>query len=95
MKNSFLILVLLFSLTTSAQDLYLHCGRLVDTENGTVLTEKTIVVSGTKIKSILNGYVESVFPEDLTFDLKSSTVMPGLIDLHVHMESQYFTSKRN
>ena len=93
MKNSFLILVLLFSLTTSAQDLYLHCGRLVDTENGTVLTEKTIVVSGTKIKSILNGYVESVFPEDLTFDLKSSTVMPGLIDLHVHMESQYNPKK--
>ena len=93
MKNSLLILLSMFSLMISAQDLYLHCGKLIDTENGTVLTQKTIVVSGTKIKSILDGYVESVSPEDSTIDLKTSAVMPGLIDLHVHMESQYNPKK--
>ena len=93
MKNYFLILLSLFSLNIYSQDLYLHCGKLIDTENGTVLTEKTIVVSGTKIKSILDGYVESARPEDLTIDLTTSTVMPGLIDLHVHMESQYNPKK--
>ncbi|MDC1266059.1 amidohydrolase family protein [Flavobacteriaceae bacterium] len=93
MKNCFLILMTVFSLSMSAQDLYLHCGKLVDTENGKILTQKTIVVSGTKIKSILNGYVDSTNPEDSSIDLKSSTVMPGLIDLHVHMESEYNPKK--
>ena len=93
MKNYFLILLSLFSLNIYSQDLYLHCGKLIDTENGTVLTQKTIVVSGTKIKSILDGYVESTRPEDSTIDLTTSTVMPGLIDLHVHMESQYNPKK--
>ena len=93
MKNCFLILLTVFSLSMSAQDLYLHCGKLVDTENGKILTQKTIVVSGTKIKSILNGYVDSTNPEDSSIDLKSTTVMPGLIDLHVHMESEYNPKK--
>lgn len=34
MKNSLLILLSMFSLMISAQDLYLHCGKLIDTENG-------------------------------------------------------------
>ena len=93
MKNCFLILLSLFSLSLPAQDIYLHCGKLVDTENGEILTQKTIVVSGNKITSILNGYIDSENPEDSIIDLKSNTVMPGLIDLHVHMESEYNPKK--
>ncbi|MGB0769873.1 MAG: amidohydrolase family protein [Flavobacteriaceae bacterium] len=72
-----------------AQDIYLHCGQLFDTEKGEVFTEKTIVVSGNKIKSIENGYITSDNPNDTVVDLKSKTVMPGLIDMHVHMENEY------
>ena len=72
-----------------AQDIYLHCGQLIDTEKGEVFTEKTIVVSGNKIKSIENGYITSDDPNDTVVDLKSKTVMPGLIDMHVHMENEY------
>lgn len=72
-----------------AQDIYLHCGQLIDTEKGEVFTEKTIVVSGDKIKSIENGYITSDNPNDTVVDLKSKTVMPGLIDMHVHMENEY------
>ena len=72
-----------------AQDIYLHCGQLIDTEKGEVFTEKTIVVSGNKIKSIENGYITSDNPNDTVVDLKSKTVMPGLIDMHVHMENEY------
>ena len=93
MKRSILILMSVFSLSLSAQDLYLHCGKIVDTENGNVLNQKTIVVSGKKITSILEGYVEAKNPKDNVVDLKSSTVMPGLIDLHVHMESEYSPKK--
>ncbi|MGB0455436.1 MAG: amidohydrolase family protein [Flavobacteriaceae bacterium] len=72
-----------------AQDIYLHCGQLIDTEKEEVFTEKTIVVSGNKIKSIENGYITSDNPNDTVVDLKSKTVMPGLIDMHVHMENEY------
>ena len=72
-----------------AQDIYLHCGQLIDTEKGVVLTKKTVIVSGEKIKAIKNGFVVPENPKDVVVDLKSKTVMPGLIDMHVHMENEY------
>ncbi|MBO3117103.1 amidohydrolase family protein [Winogradskyella sp. DF17] len=72
----------------SAQKTYLHCGQIIDTENGTVLKEKTIIVNGNLIQSIENGYVNPNNSKDRTVDLKSKTVMPGLIDMHVHIESE-------
>lgn len=76
-------------IVVSAQDIYLHCGQLIDTEKGEVLTKKTIVVSGKTIKSIQNGYVDPENALDVVIDLKSKTVMPGLIDMHVHIENEY------
>ncbi|MGB0186684.1 MAG: amidohydrolase family protein [Flavobacteriaceae bacterium] len=89
MKKLILILCFMQMIVVSAQDIYLHCGQLIDTEKGKVLTEKTIVVSGKTIKSIQNGYVNSEHALDVVIDLKSKTVMPGLIDMHVHMENEY------
>lgn len=71
-----------------AQDIYLHCGKLVDTQNGKVLTDKTIVVSGTTIKEVKNGFVTPKNAEDRVVDLTKKTVMPGWIDMHVHIESE-------
>ncbi|MFT5858166.1 MAG: imidazolonepropionase-like amidohydrolase [Flavobacteriaceae bacterium] len=71
-----------------AQDTYLHCGKLIDTENGKVLTEMTIVVHDNKIIRLVKGYTEAEKSEDVTIDLKDKTVLPGLIDMHVHMEFQ-------
>ncbi len=88
MKALLRILVLLFTVSLAAQNTYLHCGKLIDTESGKVLTEKTIVVSGSKISSVENGYVTPKNSEDTVIDLKSKTVMPGLIDMHVHIESE-------
>ncbi|WP_340075161.1 metal-dependent hydrolase family protein [Leptobacterium sp. I13] len=89
MKSVLTIIILfLVGINLSAQETYLHCGKIIDTEKGKTLTEKTIVVSGNKIKSILNGYVASENPNDITIDLKDKTVLPGLIDMHVHMEME-------
>jgi imidazolonepropionase-like amidohydrolase len=74
---------------SAAQNIYLHCGQLIDTEKGVVLTKKTVIVSGEKIKAIKNGFVVPENPKDVVVDLKSKTVMPGLIDMHVHMENEY------
>ena len=89
MKKLILILCVLQMNLSAAQNIYLHCGQLIDTEKGAVLTKKTVIVSGEKIKAIKNGFVVPENPEDVVVDLKSKTVMPGLIDMHVHMENEY------
>ncbi|EPR71189.1 Xaa-Pro dipeptidase family enzyme [Winogradskyella psychrotolerans RS-3] len=88
MKTFLRIFVLLCGVTLTAQSTYLHCGKLIDTKSGKVLIEKTIVVTGDKIISVENGYINPTNYEDVTIDLKSKTVMPGLIDMHVHIEGE-------
>ncbi len=87
MKHLFAVLFIFVSSTILAQNTYLHCGKLVDTKAGKILTEKTIVVSGNKILKIENGYTSGK-KNDITVNLKNKTVMPGLIDMHIHIESE-------
>ncbi len=88
MKLSIYLSVLFTTTILFGQNTYLHCGKLIDTKEGKVLTNKTIVVSGKKIFSVENGFVEPKSPEDQVIDLKDKTVMPGLTDMHVHMEME-------
>jgi len=93
MKKIFFLLTVLLSFSITAQNTYLHCGKLIDTKNGKVLKNKTIVVSGKTIQSVLNGFVNPVNDEDAVIDLKNQTVMPGLIDMHVHIEGESSPSR--
>jgi imidazolonepropionase-like amidohydrolase len=88
MKKVLFIFAILLSLTCRSQNTYLYCGKLIDTKSGKVLSEKTVVISGDKIIAIENGFVDSKTSEDIVIDLKTKTVMPGLIDMHVHIESE-------
>ncbi|MAY51828.1 MAG: amidohydrolase [Flavobacteriaceae bacterium] len=83
-----LLLLLFISQISLAQDTYLHCGKVFDAKKGTIITNKTIIVSGKKIKSIEDGFVASRKKDDITIDLRDKTVLPGLIDMHVHIESE-------
>ncbi|MUP44416.1 amidohydrolase family protein [Gramella sp. BOM4] len=75
-------------LNLSAQDTYIQAGKLIDTRNGKVLTEKTIIVSGNRIKSVENGFMEPAGSDDKLIDLRNKTVLPGLTDMHVHIEGE-------
>lgn len=79
---------IIFSSAASAQNIYIQAGNLVDTKNGKLLSEKTIIISGKKIQSVENGYVQPLNSEDSLIDLRNSTVLPGLTDMHVHLESE-------
>ena len=83
-----IILLILSVLTASAQDIYIHAGKIYDTDSGKLSSEKTIIISDNKIKSIENGYKEASEDDIKIYNLKSKVVLPGLIDFHVHMESQ-------
>ena len=87
MKKILLIAALLFNFTGISQVTLLHCGKIIDTKQGKVLSNKTIVVSGSKILRIENGF-SSPKELDKVLDLKNKTVLPGLIDMHVHIESE-------
>jgi len=90
MRKLLLTLPLLFLATQIfAQKTYIHCGKLVDTKSGKVLTKKTVVVEKNKIVDVLNGYVQGKAKGDTFINLKNKVVMPGLIDMHVHLEMEY------
>lgn len=88
MKKLLLFCSFLISTLLISQNTYLHCGKLIDTKEGKVLTNKTIIVSGKKIMAIEDGFSTPKSADDVVIDLKSKTVMPGLIDMHVHIESE-------
>ncbi|MDO1513421.1 amidohydrolase family protein [Maribacter confluentis] len=92
MKTIFTFLSLLTFALINAQDTYLQCGKIVDIESGKVLSEKTIIVSGNKIKGIENGFVTGSSSDEL-IDLKDKTILPGFIDMHVHIESESSPSR--
>ena len=87
--RSFIVSLLFAScfFTAQAQKTYLYCGQLIDVEHLKVVKEKTIVVEGNKIVDVVDGYAKAG-TNDKTVDLKNSTVMPGLMDMHVHVESE-------
>lgn len=86
-KITTLTLLLVLTSFLNAQDTYLQCGKIIDMESGKVWSEKTVVISRTKIKEIKKGFV-SGGAADAVIDLRTSTVMPGFIDMHVHIESE-------
>lgn len=65
----------------------IHAGRLVDTEAGRVLERQSIIVFGDKISAVKPGYADAA-GYDRLIDLKDRTVMPGLIDAHVHVSHE-------
>ncbi|MEP0711441.1 MAG: amidohydrolase family protein [Algoriphagus sp.] len=78
---------LIISFGLFAQKTYIHAGQFVDVKTGKILKEQTIVVEAEKIVAVSPGY-QTGGKEDSTIDLKDKTVLPGLMDMHVHIESE-------
>jgi len=79
-----LLIPFLLSLHLSAQTTILHCGKIIPI-NGDPISSATMVIEGNKITRIDRGF--SVVPAGAQLvDLKNKTVLPGLIDCHVHLE---------
>jgi imidazolonepropionase-like amidohydrolase len=88
MKKSFLLALLASLSTTFAQNkTILKCGRLADVKTGKILKNQTIVINGNKIEAVLsNDYQPN--GTDVVIDLSNQIVMPGLLDMHVHLEHE-------
>ncbi|MFT4663767.1 MAG: imidazolonepropionase-like amidohydrolase [Gammaproteobacteria bacterium] len=79
------LFLLLFSTTITAQTKYIYCGHLIDGTDKEVKTEQTIIVEEGNIQAVKSGYATA--PEGTEIiDLKDHYVMPGFMDMHVHLE---------
>jgi len=82
-----LIVAITASLSLSAQITYIHCGQLLTMESEKVQAEATLILETDKISAIQRGYVE--VPDTATYiNLKDKFVMPGFMDMHVHIEHE-------
>lgn len=80
----FVLFIVAYPLHTSAQITLLKAGKVFDVESGKFLKNKYILIQDGKILSIENKEVEA----DVVVDLSDSWVMPGFMDLHVHLEGE-------
>lgn len=62
----------------------IHAGALIDGRSDTVRRQVTVVVDGDRIAGLADGYLAPA-AGDTVVDLKSATVLPGLMDMHVHL----------
>ena len=93
MKKTILLFLAIFCIhNIAAQTTYILCGKLIDTKSGKISTEKTILVKENKIIDVKDGYI---MPKGGTLvDLRDKVVMPGLIDMHVHIEQEFSARTR-
>jgi imidazolonepropionase-like amidohydrolase len=80
-------LCFLISLNAFSQNTLIHCGNLIDTKNQKVLPEMTVVINANKIVEVKKGFVKGA-AADKIIDLSKKYVLPGLIDMHIHIESE-------
>jgi imidazolonepropionase-like amidohydrolase len=84
--------VLLTSLLTSysalANTKVMHIGSLLSEPGSAVKTKQTLVLKDDVITHIVDGYQDPAsYGEDIELiDLKDRFVMPGLMDMHVHLQ---------
>jgi len=88
-KLLFIATIAMLSLPTAARDeitLAVTGGRLIDGFGGRPLSDSVVLVSGDRIVAVGAEHEVEVPNGVRRVDAEGMTVMPGLIDLHVHFD---------
>lgn len=80
-----LALVWLWAGAAMAKDVVIQAGRLIDGTSAKVRERASIIIHDDVIVRVENGF-QTIEGADL-IDLREATVLPGLIDCHVHVTS--------
>jgi imidazolonepropionase-like amidohydrolase len=71
----------------SGELIYFTAARLIDPANNRTMEKPLIVVRDGRITSVTNVGALTVPPAAKLIDLGNLTILPGLIDMHVHLDS--------
>jgi imidazolonepropionase-like amidohydrolase len=71
----------------AAKDLAIHAGRLIDGTGKPAQSQVTILVHDDRITAVQAGFTAPAGAE--VIDLSAATVLPGLIDDHVHITQSF------
>lgn len=66
----------------------IHAGNAFTGTSDRLQRNVTLIIEDNKIKAVKTGFVAGE-KGDTVVDLKNATVMPGLMDMHVHLSSQH------
>lgn len=68
----------------------IYAGELLAIPGDKVLKNSTVVIEDKKIKQVLKGFVDvkKIDEKAEVIDLKNSFVLPGLMDMHVHLQGE-------
>lgn len=83
---------LLLATGTAAAATLIHAGRLIDAVSDAPRERMTIVVEGRQITAVESGY-RAAAAGDEVIDLSAATVLPGLMDMHVHLTEEVSRSR--
>jgi imidazolonepropionase-like amidohydrolase len=70
-------------LAPASQVVAVRAGRLFDARRGTIATNQIVLIRGDRIDEV--GSTLQIPPEARVIDLSGATVLPGMIDAHVHV----------
>ncbi|HEU5255332.1 MAG TPA: amidohydrolase family protein [Vicinamibacterales bacterium] len=70
-------------ITPATQVVAIRAGRLFDSRAGTLMNNQVIVIRGDRISDV--GPAVAIPPDARVIDLSAATVLPGMIDAHVHL----------
>ena len=74
-------------------DTIIHVGNLIDGKSDRTSKNVTIHISDSTIKKIEQGF-SVPNADDKVVNLKNNTVLPGLMDTHVHLTGEYNANSR-
>ncbi len=82
--------MLLFTTIILADTTVIYAGKLLAVPGEKVLKQHTIVIQNKTIKQVLKGYIDinKIDSKAKIIDLKDSFVLPGLMDMHVHLQGE-------
>ena len=87
MKAILFVSYLTISGLSSADTTLIHAGTLLTVPGQTPLTEQSILIEDGVIVEVLAGYVDANSDTKI-IDLTDSFVLPGLMDMHVHLQGE-------
>lgn len=74
--------------STSNAVIVVHAGRLLDRPGQAPRSASTVVIRNGKVEAVRDGFVDAAgFAGAQVVDLRDKFVLPGLIDSHVHLDS--------